>query len=262
MNLRKINLLLLISLLFMGLSEPLKEEKTLVPKDVILPTLLNYLMKQGITIKVPHYREKDFAVVFDELPDLKPEERRLINNLKLKEARLSDIKIKVKLDDLSPLNLGNEGVRQTRQHFLLNGKNDLHCKIKSFQIKADLKIIRKGRNIFGNKPPPIRATIDKFELKDIDSLFNFYLGKSGSDYYAKELNLKHMVLSPKVSIKIREFPPIVNKIISNVIGPIVADVGNKEMLKDDFYKEFNANLPARIPESGSPNLPDIIQEIL
>jgi len=261
MFLRKTTLLL-ISLLLMGLTEHSKERRSLVSQDVIIPTLLNYLMRQGITVKVPHYMEKDFVIVFDELYDLEPREKRLINNLKLKEVRLRDIEIKVKLDDLSPVSLGKEGGEQAGQHFLLNDKNDLHCKIKSFRIKADLKIIRKGRDIFGNKLPPLRATIDKFELKDIDSLFNFYLGKSGSDYYAEKLALKLMVLSPKASIKIREFPPIVNKIISNLISPIIADVGNKEVLNDNFYREFNANLPPRIPEPGAPDIPGLLQDIL
>ena len=262
MNLRKITLILLISLFLMGLLGFSKEDEALVSTDVIMPTLLNHLLRQGITIKIPHYMEKDFAIVFDELPDLKPKEKRLINNLKLKEARLSDIKIKVKLEDLSPVGVGEKEGEQVRHYFLLNDKNDLRCKIKSFRIEGDLKVTRRGRDIFGNKLSPIRATIDKFELKDIDSLFNFYLGKSGGEYYAEQLALKHMVLSPKASIKIREFPPIVNKIISNVIGPIIANVGNKEVLNDALYREFNANLPTRIPESGSPNLPDILQDIL
>lgn len=255
-------LLLVIGLLFMGISEPSRKEKTLVSRDVIMPTLLNYLVRQGVTIKVPRYREKDFAVVFDELPDLKPDEKRLIDNLKLEEARLSDVEIKVKLDDLSPVSLRDGRGKQVRQHFFLNDKNDLRCKIKSFRIKADLKITRKGRDIFGNKRPPIRATIDKFELEDIESLFSFYLRKSRNSYYAEDLALKRMVLSPKATVKIREFPPIVNKIISNVIGPVIADVGNKEVLNDAFYREFNANLPPRIPESGYPSLPGILQEIL
>jgi len=246
----------------MDLSVSSGEEKASVSTDVIMSTLLNYLLRQGITMKVPHYMEKDFAVVFDELPDLKPEEKRLINNLKLKEARLSDINIEVRLEDLSPVGVGEKEGEQVRHSFLLNDKNDLSCKIKSFRIEADLKITRRGRDIFGNELPPIRATIDKFELMDIDSLFNFYLGKSGSEYYAEKLALKHMVLSPKVSIEIREFPPIVNKVISNVIGPIIANVGNNEVLNDDFYREFNTNLPPRIPESGSPNLPNIFQDIL
>jgi len=200
--------------------------------------------------------------VFDKLPNLKPEEKRLIDNLNLEKASLKDIEIKVRLDNLSPMSVGEDSKEQARHYFILNGKNDLHCKIESFRMKADLKITRKGRDIFGNKRPPIRATIDKFEIEDIESLFNFYLGKSGNDYYAKELSLKRMVLSPKASIKIREFPPIVNRIISNVIGPAIADIGNKEVLNDAFYTEFNDNLPSRIPESGSPNLPGIIQNIL
>jgi len=254
--------LLLISLLLMGLSEPSKEEKTLVSTDVIIPTLLNYLMRQDITIKVPHYMEKDFVVIFDELPDLKPNEKRLIDNLKLKKASLSNIEIKVKLDDLSPVSSEEERKKASTRAFFLNDRNDLRCNIKSFRVKADVKITRKGRDIFGKNPPSVRATIDKFELNDIESFFSFYLGKSGNSYYAEELVLKHMVLSPKASIKIREFPPIFNKIISNVIGPIIADVGNKEVLNDYFYREFNANLPPRIPESGSPSLPGILQNIL
>jgi hypothetical protein len=259
MNLKKTTLFLLISIFLIGLPETSKGERTLVPKDVIMPTLLNSLMRQGITIKIPRYMEKDFAIVFDELPDLKPEDRRLINNLKLKKAQLRNIKIKVKLDDLAPVSSGED---QAGQHFFLNDKNDMRCKIKSFQMKADLKITRKGRDIFGNKLPPIRATIDKFKLEDIDSLFSFYLGKSGNDYYAEKLALKRMVLSPKASVKIREFPPIINKIISDVIGPAIADIGNKEVLNDAFYKEFNANLPPRIPESNSPSIPGILRDIL
>lgn len=262
MILRKAVLSLLIGLLLMGISEPLKEERTLVSQEVIMPTLLNYLMGKGITIKIPHYMEKDFAVVFDELPDLKPEERRLIDDLKLKEAKLRDVEIKVRLDDLSPVSLGEGGKEQARQHFFVNDKNDLHCRIKSFRIKAHLKITRKGRDIFGNKLPPIKATIDRFELKDIDSLFSFYLVKSGNSYYAEDLALKRMVLSPKATVKIREFPPIINKIISDIIGPAIADIGNKEVLNDAFYREFNANLPHRIPESGSPSLLGILRDIL
>ncbi len=101
-----------------------------------------------------------------------------------------------------------------------------------------------------------------FELNDIDSLFNFYLSKSGKDYYAEDLSLKRLVLSPKASLKIREFPPIVNKIISDIIGPAIADIGNKEVLNDAFYREFNANLPPRIPETGAPDLPGILKDIL
>lgn len=258
MSLRK-TALLLISLFLICLPETSKGEKTLVPKDAIMPTLLNSLMRQGITIDVPRYMEKNYAIVFDELPDLKPEDRRLINNLKLKKVQLRNIKIKVKLDDLLPVSSGED---QAGQHFLLNDKNDMRCKIKSFQMKADLKITRKGRDIFGNKLPPIRATIDKFKLEDIDSLFSFYLGKSGNDYYAEKLALKRMVLSPKTSVKIREFPPIINKIISDIMGPLIADIGNKEVLNDAFYKEFNANLPPRIPESSSPNIPGILRDIL
>ena len=262
MSLRRTTLLLLIGLLLLGLSEPSKDGGTLVSKDVIMPTLFNYLMRQAITIKVPHYMENNFAIVFDELTDLKPEERRLVDNLKLRKVRLKDIEIRVKFDELSPVNSGRGNREQLRQHFVLNEKNNMRCKIKSFRMKADLKITRKGRDIFGNKLPPIKATIDRFELKDIDSLFSFYLVKSGNDYYAKEMALKHMVLSPKASIKIREFPPIINKIISDIIGPIIADVGNKEVLNDAFYNEFNAHLPPRIPESGSPTLPSIFQDIL
>jgi len=262
MSLRKITLILLISLFLMGLSESSGEDKALISTDAIMPTLLNYLLRQSITMKVPHYMEKDFAVVFDELPDLKSEEKRLINNLKLKEVRLSDINIEVKLEDLSPVGVGEKEGEQGGHYFLLNDKNDLRCKIKSFRIEADLKVTRRGGDIFGNKLSPIRATIEKFELKDIDSLFNFYLGKSGGEYYAEKLALKHMVLSPKASIRIREFPPIVNKIISNVIGPLIANVGNKEVLNDAFYREFNANLPPRIPESSYPNPPGLLQDIL
>ncbi len=262
MILRNAALLVLIGLFVMGLSEPSKEESTPVPRDVIMLTLLQYLVKQGITIKVPKFMENNFTIVFDELPDLKPEERRLISDLKLDEAQLSDITIKVKLDELLPVGSGGEGGVQAQHHFLLNGKNDLRCTIKSFQMKADLKITSKGRDLFGNKLAPIRATIDKFELKDIDSLFNFYLGKSGKDYYAEELSLKRLVLSPKASLKIREFPPIVNKIVSDIMGPAIADIGNKEVLNDAFYTEFNANLPPRIPDTGSPNLPGILKDIL
>lgn len=50
-------ILLLTGLFLMGISEPLKEEKALVSKDVIMPTLLSCLTRQSITIKVPHYRE-------------------------------------------------------------------------------------------------------------------------------------------------------------------------------------------------------------
>jgi hypothetical protein len=262
MILRKALLLVLIGLFAMGLSEPSKEESTPVPRDVIMPTLLQYLVKQGITIKVPKHMEKDFTIVFDELPDLKPADRQLITNLQLDEAQLSDITIKVKLDELQPIGAEGKGRGQVQQHFLLNGRNDLRCTIKSFQMKADLKITSKGRDLFGNKLAPIRATIDKFELNDIDSLFNFYLGKSGKDYYAEDLSLKRLVLSPNASLKIREFPPIVNKIISDIMGPAIADIGNKEVLNDAFYREFNANLPPRIPETGSPDLPGILKNIL
>jgi hypothetical protein len=259
MSLIKVTLLLLIGLFLLGVSEPPKGEKTLVPKDVIIPSILDYLMKQGITIDIPRYMEKDFVIVFDDISDLKPEDKRLIKNLKLKRVELKNIKIKVNMTDLLPVS--SEGDR-AKQQFILNDRNDLRCKIKSFRMKADLKITRKGKDIFRNKLPPIKATIDKFELKDIDSIFSFYLNKSGNDYYAKELELKRMVLSPKASLEIREFPPVINKIISDAMGPAIADIGNKEVLNDTFYKEFNANLPPRIPESGSPNFPDVLRDIL
>jgi hypothetical protein len=262
MILRKAALLVLISLFVMGLSEPSKGESTPVSGEVIMPTLLQYLVRQGITIKVPKYMEKDFTIVFDELPDLKPEDRQLITNLQLDEAQLSDITIKVKLDELQPVGAEGKGRGQVQQHFLLNAKNDLHCMIKSFQMEADLKITSKGKDLFGNKLAPIRATIDKFELNDIDSLFNFFLSKSGEDYYAEDLSLKRMVLSPKASIKIKEFPPIVNQIVSDIMGPAIADIGNKEVLNDKFYKEFNANLPPRIPEESSPALPSLLKGLL
>ena len=103
------NSLLLILLLILGISEPLKNNQTLVSKDVIMPTLLSQLAGGGISIKVPHYMEKDFTVVFDELPNLKPKEKRSIERPKLKEARLKDIEIKVKMDDLSPVSMGEKG---------------------------------------------------------------------------------------------------------------------------------------------------------
>jgi len=259
--LSKIALLLITSLLLLGLSKTPEEEKSLVSTNAIIPTLLSYLMKQSITIKVPHHLEKDFVIVFDQLPNLKPEDKRLIDKLKLEKASLKNIEIKVKLDDLSPMSSDERGKSQVQKHFILNDKNDLQCKIKSFRVKADVKITRKGKNIFGKTPPSIRATIDKFELKDIESFFSFYLAKGENGYYAEELVLKHMVLSPKATIKIREFPPIVSKILSNMIGPVIADVGNRDILNDKFYSQFNENLPPRIPESGFLRLPAILQDI-
>lgn len=262
MILRKAVLLLLIGFLIMGISEPLEKNQTLVSKDVIMPTLLSQLAGRGISIEVPHYLEKEFTVVFDALPDLKPKEKRSIKRLKLKEAKLKDVEIKVKIDNLSPVSMGEKGEVQAQQQFTLNGKNDVRLMIKSFRIKADLKITRKGRKVLGKKRKPIRVTIDKFELKDIDSLFNFYLGRDGNGYYAEDMVLKRMVLSPKAAIKIKEFPPVINKVISKRLGPAIAKTANKEVLNDAFYRQFNTNLPSRIPASGSPGLTGILKDVL
>ena len=112
------------------------------------------------------------------------------------------------------------------------------------------------------KRKPIKVTIDRFELRDIDSLFSFHLGKDGNGYYAEDLSLKRMALPPKATIEIKEFPPVVNKIISRRIGPSIANIGNREVLNDAFYKRFNANLPPRIPEPGASSLPGILKDIL
>jgi hypothetical protein len=262
MILIKTVLLFLFGFFLMGISESSKNEQTLVSKDVIMSTLLNQLTGKGISIKVPHYMEENFTVVFDELPDLKPKEKKSIERLKLKEMSLRDVEIKVKLDDLLPVSSTGDGGEPVQQHFLLNDKNDVRLKIKSFQIGAVLKIKRKGKNVLGKKRQPKKFTIEKFELKDIDSLFNFYLGKDGNGYYAEDMALKRMVLSPKATVKIKEFPPMINKIISKRLGPNIAKTANKEVLNDAFYKQFNANLPPRIPEPGSPSLPGILNDIL
>ena len=86
MILRKTVLLLFVGFFLMGISEPLKKNQTLVSKDVIMPTLLSQLAGRGISIKVPYYMEKDFTIVFDELPNLKPKEKRSIERLRFKEA--------------------------------------------------------------------------------------------------------------------------------------------------------------------------------
>lgn len=262
MILRKTVLLFLFSFFLMGISESSKNEQTLVSKDVIMATLLSQLTGKGISIKVPEYMEENFTVVFDELPDLKPKQKRSIERLKLKEMSFKNVEIKVRLDNLSPVSSREDGGEQVQQYFLLNDRNDLHLSIKSFQIGAVLKITRKGKKGLGKKRQPKKYTIEKFELKDIESLFNFYLGKDGDSYYAEDIALKRMVLSSRASIKISELPPRINKLISKRLGPAVAQNANKEVLNDAFYKQFNAKLPPRIPESGSSSLPGILKDVL
>jgi len=55
---------------------------------------------------------------------------------------------------------------------------------------------------------------------------------------------------------------MINKIISKRLGPAIAKTVNKEVLNDAFYKQFNTNLPPRIPEPGSPGLPGILKDVL
>jgi len=240
----------------------LKGEHAPVPKSAVMPALLNYLMTQGVTIKIPPYKEKEFDVVFDTLPDLTPEKRKMLDDLQLQEARLRNIEIRVKLDNLTPVSLGGEGTGQTQQYFYLDEKNDVHCKIKSFWLKADLTIERKGKDLFGNRLSPLRATIKKFELEDVESWLSFFLRKDAREYYAENLALTRMVLSPKASIEIQEFPPVINSIISDAMGPAIAEIANREVLNDAFYREFNTSLPPRIPEATSPSLQGILQDIL